>query len=135
MKFNIEAAFNEQGIPTDPVVTNEYYNLDFESDTSPEPRSSEKYSNFSQTRNSLSRTVVPSNRRHVPASAVPERKTKNTRNTASANQRDTKNLMASKTFSNSKPSGSSATRIEYEKLIDIKNNVLEKNSNIESSLV
>ena len=110
MKINIESAFNEQGIPIDPNVTNEYYNWDFDSDTSPEPRSA------SRAPNSINRTIGPQIRQksgHRP-------------------HLNSNNLAVSKTFSSYQSKGSNPARIEYQKLIDIKNNVIDANSKTES---
>lgn len=92
LKKNIEMSFNEDGIPLDPQLANQYYESfnDFEMDDgSPERKpnlglsgkhttsssSVASSQNFKQTRNSLSKTVAPSNhynRRRVNT-AIPRR--------------------------------------------------------------
>jgi hypothetical protein len=135
MSTKIEKMFDEDGIPFDPNVTNEYYkNDDFENDSSPERGYGGRTlgaANFSTTynnttRNSMSRTVAP-NRRRV-TTAVPRHKIlgnksasqsslNSNQNNSTLNNRQS-NLIASKTLSGAQPRSSQAARAEYEHLID-----------------
>ena len=124
MKTKIENAFDEDGIPFDPNVTNEYYNNDdFENDSSPERKPNQSYSTFKNnvTRNSMSRTIAP-NRRRV-TTAVPKHRLTSSKSSSSLNQNNlqTSNLIASKTFSSAQPRSTAATRMEYEQLISMEN--------------
>lgn len=108
----------------DPNLTNEYYknfSNEFEDDSSPErmmPTSS--YSSVN-TRNSMSKTVVPPNRRRpvtVKQHHSPLRKQN------SNNEFDTKkssHFSGSKTISSNQPRASMASRNEYEQLINALN--------------
>ena len=125
-KTKIEQAFNEDGIPSDPQLANEYYENfdDFECDSSPERKpthaSLTSSSNFS-SRNSLSKTVAP-NRRKGAVTASTRRQPRFTRHHQIV---ESKNLGASRTYSNSQPRGSVAARLEYEQLIDMQKAIME----------
>ena len=125
-------------------MTNEYYKNslnDFEYDSSPERKqqSTSTLTNRSITKNSMSKTVVPANRRRgaTAGGANGVRKPLSIlKNAPAPNQADskpstTKNLVvynsASKTFS-SVPRSSVATRVEYEQLIDAMQNHLSNNN-------
>ena len=132
MKTKLENAFDEQGIPFDPNVTNEYYrNDDFEND-SPSPERKQPPSNhgtFSNTRNSMSRTVAPNRARRGTTAAVMRHGLANKSSSSSsinqlAKKGSTNHLIASKTFSSGNPRSNAATRNEYEQLIDYMQNAL-----------
>jgi len=119
LKSRIESGFDDDGIPSDPQLTNEYYKNfeDFEQDeqSSPERKLAMRYA--------ASKTLGPkssfSSASRKASSARPNR--------------GPKNLAASKTFSSSQPRSSKAVRNEYEQLIDaiegaISNNKSESNS-------
>lgn len=121
MKANIESSFNEDGIPIDPNVTNEYYNNfsnEFEVDSSPERMKPTLSYSSTNTRNSLSKTVVPANKRRPVTGKQQMRKQ------PSNNDFDSKkstNFSASKTISTNQPRSSVASRNEYEQLINALN--------------
>lgn len=152
MKSNVELerAFDEDGIPTDPQLTNEYYNNfnDFENDSSPERKPSmNTLTNKSITRNSMSKTIAP--RRRVTTAGVVRRplankyvastsnfqqqqqKSQLTHSTSSNNIRPSRagndNLTASKTYSGIQPRQSKAAQLEYEQLIALTNSKPDRN--------
>jgi hypothetical protein len=125
----------KKGLPVDPNVANEYYNMsiqDFEEDSSPEryqSRNSTLRNSAAMTRNSMSRTVVPQKNRRIKTSVPSSRKPGSTylNNNNTSTNRDIlspksniikqQQNVASKTISNSQPRSSVATRTEYEHLI------------------
>lgn len=124
MKTKVENVFDDQGIPFDPNVTNEYYsNEDFENDSSPErkqPSMNTYGSTMAQTRASMSRTVAP-NRRRVTTAVTRQRLPTGKKPTITGSN---SNLVASKTFSSAQPRSNQATRNEYEELIDFVQNAV-----------
>lgn len=118
LKSKIESVFDDDGIPSDPQLTNEYYKNfdDFEQDeqSSPERKLAMRYA--------ASKTLGPKS----SFSSV-SRKAQSSRP-----NRGPRNVAASKTFSSSQPRSSKAVRNEYEQLIDaiegaISNNKTESN--------
>lgn len=141
----LERAFDEDGIPTDPQLTNEYYNNfnDFENDSSPERKPSmNTLTNRSVTRNSMSKTIAP-RRRGTTAGVVRKPLTnkyvtpqqhqqqqqhyQTTSNLSTSSiQRASRtgyneSLAASKTYSGIQPRQSKAAQLEYEQLIALSN--------------
>jgi hypothetical protein len=102
-------------------VTNEYYNNfsnEFEVDSSPERMKPTLSYSSTNTRNSLSKTVVPANKRRPVTGKQQMRKQ------PSNNDFDSKkstNFSASKTISTNQPRSSVASRNEYEQLINALN--------------
>ncbi len=119
-------------------MTNEYYaNDDFEYDSSPERKQpASGYGTYSNTRNSMSRTVAP-NRRRVTTAAVAGRRGPNSNNSNSKTSTSSgmppksasNNLIASKTFSSAQPRSNAATRQEYAQLIDYMQNAIIDDKN------
>lgn len=118
LKSKIESVFDDDGIPSDPQLTNEYYKNfeDFEQDeqSSPERKLAMRYA--------ASKTLGPKS-----SFSGASRKVSSTRP-----NRGQRNATASKTFSSSQPRSSKAVRNEYEQLIDaiegaISNNKTESN--------
>ena len=128
------------GIPSDPQLTNAYYeNFDFENDSSPERRSFGRQA--STTRNSLSQTIAPSRRvatagvvrKPLPSKYV----TGGVHNQQSSNHQQQQHhhhqskhqqssarrhqSVASKTISGNQPSYSRSAQQEYEQLIALSN--------------
>lgn len=127
------------GIPSDPQLTNAYYeNFDFENDSSPERRSFGRQA--STTRNSLSQTIAPSRRvatagvvrKPLPSKYV----TGGVHNQQSSNNQNHQphhhhskqqqsarrhQSVASKTISGNQPSHSRSAQLEYEQLIALSN--------------
>ena len=138
MRARLEQVLNEDGLPSDPQLTNEYYKNslnDFEYDSSPERHkqatTASSTTNKSITKNSMSKTLAPPRRRVVTAVSGARRpilkQTQAQPVQDSARPGASKNMVvynsASKTFS-SVPRSSVATRIEYEQLIDAMQNQL-----------
>lgn len=149
LKKNIEMSFNEDGIPLDPQLANQYYESfnDFEmDDTSPERKphlglsgkhttssSSVSSSKNYNSRNSLSKTVVPSqnNRRRRTNTAIPKRVVNPINNKLKITREDTH----VSTESDSLPKGNGPVKSqqkgakhEYEHLMDIQKTVVGNNN-------
>lgn len=138
LKKNIEMSFNEDGIPLDPQLANQYYESfnDFEmDDASPERKpnlglsgkhtsssvASSQY--FKQTKNSLSKTVVPSshqNRRRVNT-AIPRRVVNPINNKLKITNQTEEHSLSSNRNSNSKTL--QANPAEYAHLMDVQKSV------------
>jgi hypothetical protein len=119
LKSKIESVFDDDGIPSDPNLTNEYYKNfeDFEQEeqSSPERKLAIRYA--------ASKTLGPKSSYSSESRKSPSTKL----------NRNSKNVAASKTFSSSQPRSSKAVRNEYEQLIDaiegaISNNKTESNA-------
>ncbi len=109
MKAKIEKnSFDDDGLPIDPHLTNEYYkNYDFEDDDKSPDRFKSNKSN--QLRNSMSKTVLPpSQNKKVNPKVLPP-----------LNRAKTDIKVQSKTISGNQPRGSHAARHEYEQLINV----------------
>lgn len=153
MKSNLEfdRAFNDDGIPSDPALTNEYYKNfnDFEIDSSPERMHTKStLTNRSTTRNSMSQTIAPNRRvatagvvknplptskyvtRHAAHTAAQQQQQQRQQTTTShrlSKKPETSMAIASKTFSGNEPRYSKATQLEYEQLIALSNNRNDSN--------
>lgn len=140
LKKNIEMSFNEDGIPLDPQLANQYYESfnDFEmDDASPERKPniglSSKHTtssssvassqNFKTTRNSLSKTVVPNNYQHRRRvnTAIPRRVTNPYNNKLKITKETDEHSPSNKNNSASKTL--QANPAEYEHLMDIQKTV------------
>lgn len=120
-QFQIEKDFDEDGIPLDPQLTNEYYNnfQDFENDDDdtegeekfPVKSILKKVNNSNNTRNSLSKTIGPSSKKKSHFSRENDK-------TNYYDEKQTNNL-ASKTLGNNK------NNAEYEHLVNIKKSLIE----------
>jgi hypothetical protein len=121
-QFQIEKDFDEDGIPLDPQLTNEYYNnfQDFENDDDdtegeeklPVKSILKKVNNSNNTRNSLSKTIEPSSKKKSHFSSRENDKTNYYDEKKSTN-------LASKTLGNNK------NNAEYEHLVNIKKSLIE----------
>lgn len=110
LKTRIENAFDDQGIPYDPELTNEYYQNDFEVDDS----SPERKSRF----NSLSRTVVYQRK---ATTAGPVRKSINQKNSSSVKN----SVSISKTYGGNQ----NKNKFGYTELISYMQNALLDDKN------
>jgi hypothetical protein len=117
MKSRIEKnSFDDDGIPIDPHLTNEYYkNYDFEEEDKSPERHNTKPNRSYQLRNSMSKTVLPSSHNKVAVS-------KHGKILPPLSKAKTELKIQSKTISGNKPRGSHAARSEYEQLINVLSN-------------
>ena len=115
----------------DPYLTNEYYKNfnEFEDDSSPErikPTSS--YTSMN-TRNSMSKTVVPANKRRIATAKQPPMIRK--QHNEFVDSKRTAHFSGSKTISSNQPRASVSSRNEYEQLI----NALNTKSNCKKNFI